>query len=91
MRSCPVLEHKKRRVFRLFFFVKSDNTELNRRYKNALIPNGMSALNHAMRVVGTPGLEPGTSCMSSKHSNQLSYASVSAEYIKILRAVMIII
>ena len=25
-------------------------------------------------MVGTGGLEPPTSCMSSKHSNQLSYA-----------------
>ena len=27
-----------------------------------------------VRLVGTTGLEPVTSCMSSKHSNQLSYA-----------------
>ena len=32
-------------------------------------------------LVGTTGLEPVTSCMSSMHSNQLSYAPVPVKYI----------
>ena len=31
-------------------------------------------------VVGTNGLEPSTSCMSSKRSNQLSYTFIKIEY-----------
>ena len=36
---------------------------------------GVAAVFAVLRLVETTGIEPVTSCMSSKHSNQLSYAS----------------
>lgn len=36
---------------------------------------GVAAVSAVLRLVETTGIEPVTSCMSSKHSNQLSYAS----------------
>ena len=36
---------------------------------------GFAAVFAVLRLVETTGIEPVTSCMSSKHSNQLSYAS----------------
>ena len=36
---------------------------------------GVAAVSAVLRLVETTGIEPVTSCMSSKYSNQLSYAS----------------
>lgn len=57
--------------------VKKRNSGTQKR-KNPLQCNGFSGCSVYERVVGAIGLEPTTSCMSSKRSNQLSYAPKSS-------------
>ena len=48
----------------------------------AISPYILQDVNPAI-LVGTNGLEPSTSCMSSKRSNQLSYAPVASLIISV--------
>ena len=51
--------------------------------KTALIKQGLSGYLHYVKVAVRTGLEPATSCVTGRHSNQLNYRTTYKEMIGI--------